>query len=101
MKTQDPFTDKAERLQEDDKRQRLAERLFNRCLEMPDDTVLDDACKMDTYPQRRLTEASAFFSESSAGPHENQYRGRMLQEFKLEVTPVVMRLSEFEVGSQG
>jgi len=85
------------------RRQRLAERLFTDVFEMPDNTVLDDACKMEHILSEELTESVCIFlGHPQTCPHGKPIpRGECCKKFKLEVTPVVMRLSEFEVGSQG
>jgi DtxR family transcriptional regulator, Mn-dependent transcriptional regulator len=85
------------------RRQRLAERLFTDVFEMPEDTVLDDACKMEHILSEELTESVCIFLGHPPNcPHGKPIpRGECCKKFKFEVTPVVMRLSEFEVGSQG
>jgi len=85
------------------RRQRLAERLFTDVFEMPDNTVLDDACKMEHILSEELTESVCIFlGHPQTCPHGKPIpRGECCKKFKLEGTPVVMRLSEFEVGSQG
>lgn len=85
------------------RRQRLAERLFTDVFEMPDDTVLNDACKMEHILSEELTESVCIFlGHPQHCPHGKPIpRGECCKKFKIEVTPVVMRLSEFEVGSQG
>ena len=85
------------------RRQRLAERLFTDVFEMPENTVLDDACKMEHILSEELTESVCIFLGHPPNcPHGKPIpRGECCKKFKFEVTPVVMRLSEFEVGSQG
>lgn len=85
------------------RRQRLAERLFTDVFEMPDDTVLDDACKMEHILSEELTESvCTFLGHPRTCPHGKPIpRGECCKKFKVEVTPVVTRLSEFEVGSRG
>ena len=43
------------------RRQRLAERLFTDVFEMPEDTVLNDACKMEHILSEELTESVCIF----------------------------------------
>jgi len=85
------------------RRQRLAERLFTDVFEMPDDTVLSDACKMEHILSEELTESvCTFLGHPPTCPHGKPIpRGECCKKFKVEVTPVVMRLSEFEVGAEG
>ena len=85
------------------RRQRLAERLFTDVFEMPDDTVVNDACKMEHILSEELTESvCTFLGHPPNCPHGKPIpRGECCKKFKIEITPVVMRLSEFEVGATG
>ena len=85
------------------RRQRLAERLFTDVFEMPEDTVLDDACKMEHILSEELTESVCIFlGHPPTCPHGKPIpRGECCKKLKVEVTPVVTRLSEFEVGAAG
>ena len=85
------------------RRQRLAERLFTDVFEMPDDSVLADACKMEHILSEELTESVCIFlGHPPTCPHGKPIpRGECCKKFKVELTPVVMRLSEFEVGASG
>src|SRR5512147_369103 len=85
------------------RRQRLAERLFSDVFEMSEDSVLDDACKMEHILSEELTESvCTFLGHPPTCPHGKPIpRGECCKKLKIEVTPVVMRLSEFEVGSTG
>jgi DtxR family transcriptional regulator, Mn-dependent transcriptional regulator len=85
------------------RRQRLAERLFTDVFEMPDDTVLNDACKMEHILSEELTESvCTFLGHPPTCPHGKPIpRGECCKKFKVEVTPVVTRLSDFEVGAAG
>ncbi|NJD56464.1 MAG: metal-dependent transcriptional regulator [Nitrospirae bacterium] len=85
------------------RRQRLAERLFTDVFEMPDDTVVNDACKMEHILSEELTESvCTFLGHPPTCPHDKPIpRGECCKKFKVEVTPVVTRLSEFEVGATG
>lgn len=85
------------------RRQRLAERLFTDVFEMPDDTVLSDACKMEHILSEELTESvCTFLGHPPTCPHGKPIpRGECCKKFKVDVTPVVMRLSEFAVGAKG
>ena len=85
------------------RRQRLAERLFTDVFEMPDDSVLDDACKMEHILSEELTESvCTFLGHPPTCPHGKIIpRGECCKKLKIEVTPVVTRLPEFEVGAHG
>jgi DtxR family Mn-dependent transcriptional regulator len=85
------------------RRQRLAERLFTDVFEMPDDTVQSDACKMEHILSEELTESVCIFlGHPPTCPHGKPIpRGECCKKFKVDVTPVVTRLSEFEVGANG
>ena len=85
------------------RRQRLAERLFTDVFEMADDTVLDDACKMEHILSEELTDSvCTFLGHPPTCPHGKPIpRGECCKKFKIEVRPVVTRLTEFEVGATG
>ena len=85
------------------RRQRLAERLFTDVFEMPDDTVVSDACKMEHILSEELTESvCTFLGHPPTCPHGKPIpRGECCKKLRIEVTPVVTRLSEFEVGAKG
>ncbi len=84
------------------RRQRLAERLFTDVFEMTDDTVVSDACKMEHILSEELTESvCTFLGHPPTCPHGKPIpRGECCKKFRIEVTPVVMRLSEFDVGAK-
>jgi DtxR family transcriptional regulator, Mn-dependent transcriptional regulator len=85
------------------RRQRLAERLFSDVFEMSEDSVLDDACKMEHILSEELTESvCTFLGHPPTCPHGKPIpRGECCKKLKVEVAPVVTRLPEFEVGSEG
>jgi DtxR family transcriptional regulator, Mn-dependent transcriptional regulator len=85
------------------RRQRLAERLFTDVFEMPDETVMTDACKVEHILSEELTESvCTFLGHPPTCPHGKPIpRGECCRKFKVEVRPLVMRLSEFEVGAKG
>ncbi len=85
------------------RRQRLAERLFTDVFEMSDDTVLADACKMEHILSEELTESvCTFLGHPPTCPHGKPIpKGECCNKFRIEVTPVVTRLTDFEVGSTG
>src|SRR4030042_3937340 len=85
------------------RRQRLAERLFSDVFEMSDNSVVDDACKMEHILSEELTESvCTFLGHPPTCPHGKLIpRGECCKKLKIEVTPVVTRLPEFEVGCTG
>lgn len=85
------------------RRQRLAERLFSDVFEMSGDSVVTDACKMEHILSEELTESvCTFLGHPPTCPHGKLIpRGECCKKLKIEVTPVVTRLPEFEVGSSG
>lgn len=85
------------------RRQRLAERLFTDVFEMADDTVLDDACKMEHILSEELTDSvCTFLGHPRTCPHGKPIpRGECCRKFRITVKPVVTRLTEFEVGATG
>ncbi|TAN43137.1 MAG: DtxR family transcriptional regulator [Nitrospirae bacterium] len=85
------------------RRQRLAERLFTDVFEMPVNAVLDDACKMEHILSEELTESvCTFLGHPPTCPHGKPVpRGECCKKFRVDVAPVVTRLSEFEVGATG
>jgi DtxR family Mn-dependent transcriptional regulator len=85
------------------RRQRLAERLFSDVFEMSDDSVVDDACKMEHILSEELTESvCTFLGHPPTCPHGKFIpRGECCKKLRIDVTPVVIRLPEFEVGASG
>jgi DtxR family Mn-dependent transcriptional regulator len=85
------------------RRQRLAERLFTDVFEIPDDTALEDACKMEHILSEELTESvCTFLGHPPTCPHGNPIpRGECCKKFKVDISPVVTRLTDFEVGATG
>lgn len=85
------------------RRHRLAERLFMDVFEMKDEVVEADACKMEHILSEELTDSvCTFLGHPPTCPHGKPIpKGECCKKYKLEVTPVVSRLSDFEVGSRG
>jgi DtxR family Mn-dependent transcriptional regulator len=85
------------------RRLRLAERLFSDVFEMRDETVIDDACKMEHILSQELTDSvCTFLGHPQTCPHGKRIpRGECCKKYKVDIEPVVTRLSEFEVGSKG
>jgi DtxR family Mn-dependent transcriptional regulator len=85
------------------RRQRLAERLFMDVFEMREEAVVDDVCKMEHILSEELTDSvCTFLGHPPTCPHDKPIpRGECCKKLKVEVTPVVTRLSDFEVGATG
>ncbi len=85
------------------RRQRLAERLFMDVFEMKEEVVVDDACKMEHILSEELTDSvCTFLGHPPTCPHGKPIpRGECCRKLRVEVTPVVTRLTEFEVGATG
>jgi DtxR family Mn-dependent transcriptional regulator len=85
------------------RRQRLAERLFMDVFEMKEEVVVDDVCRMEHILSEELTDSvCTFLGHPPTCPHGRPIpRGECCRKYKVEVMPVVTRLSEFEVGATG
>ena len=85
------------------RRLRLAERLFSDVFEMREETVMADACKMEHILSEELTDSvCTFLGHPQTCPHGKRIpRGECCKKYKVDIEPVVTRLSEFEVGSKG
>lgn len=85
------------------RRHRLAERLFTDVFEMKADQVESDACKMEHILSEELTDSvCTFLGHPPACPHGKPIpRGECCEKYRTEVSPVVVRLSDFEIGSKG
>ncbi|HYA31377.1 MAG TPA: metal-dependent transcriptional regulator [Thermodesulfovibrionales bacterium] len=85
------------------RRHRLAERLLVDVFEMRDEHVEADACRMEHILSEELTDSvCTFLGHPPTCPHGKPIpKGECCKKYRLEVTPVVTRLSDFEVGSIG
>ena len=85
------------------RRLRLAERLLTDVFEMRGDIVITDACKMEHILSEELTDSvCTFLGHPQTCPHGYPIpRGECCKKYKVDVEPVVTRLSDFEVGSKG
>jgi DtxR family Mn-dependent transcriptional regulator len=85
------------------RRHRLAERLFTDVFELRGDQVENDACKIEHILSEELTESvCTFLGHPPTCPHGKPIpKGECCKKYKVEVTPVVSRLADFEVGSKG
>lgn len=84
------------------RRHRLAERLFTDVFELKGAQVETDACKMEHILSEELTDSvCTFLGHPPTCPHGKPIpKGECCKKYKVEVTPVVTRLSDFEVGSK-
>jgi DtxR family Mn-dependent transcriptional regulator len=85
------------------RRHRLAERLFTDVFEMRADQVETDACKMEHILSEELTDSvCTFLGHPPTCPHGKPIpRGECCERYRTEVSPVVVRLSDFEIGAKG
>lgn len=85
------------------RRHRLAERLFTDVFEMRADQVESDACKMEHILSEELTDSvCTFLGHPPSCPHGKPIpRGECCEKYRTEVSPVVVRLSDFEIGPKG
>ncbi len=83
------------------RRHRLAERLFTDVFELDSELVHTDACKMEHILSEELTDSvCTFLGHPQTCPHSKPIpRGDCCKKYKVEVEPVVVRLSDSEVGS--
>lgn len=82
------------------RRHRLAERLFTDVFDLSGDVVHEDACKMEHVLSEELTDSvCTFLGHPTTCPHNKPIpRGECCKKYRVDVTPVVVRLNDFEVG---
>ncbi|MFO0752834.1 MAG: metal-dependent transcriptional regulator [Thermodesulfovibrionales bacterium] len=85
------------------RRHRLAERLFTDVFDLPQDAVCEDACRMEHILSEELTDSvCTFLGHPPTCPHGKPIpRGECCKKYTVDVRPVVVRLTDFEVGQQG
>lgn len=85
------------------RRHRLAERLFTDVFDLSGDIVEADACKMEHILSEELTDSvCTFLGHPPTCPHDKPIpRGECCKKYRVDVQPVVVRLSDFEVGQSG
>jgi DtxR family Mn-dependent transcriptional regulator len=85
------------------RRHRLAERLFADVFEMREETIHEDACKMEHILSEELTDSvCTFLGHPPTCPHGKPIpRGECCKKYSVDVSPLVMRLTDFEVGQKG
>ncbi len=85
------------------RRHRLAERLFADVFEMKEEIIHEDACRMEHILSEELTDSvCTFLGHPPTCPHGKPIpRGECCRKYKTNVTPLVVRLIDFDVGHQG
>ncbi|MCI0469512.1 MAG: metal-dependent transcriptional regulator [Nitrospirae bacterium] len=85
------------------RKHRLAERLFTDVFELSMDIVEEDACRMEHVLSDELTDSvCTFLGHPPTCPHGKPIpRGECCKKYIIDVRPVVMRLTDFEVGKKG
>lgn len=85
------------------RRHRLAEQLFTEVFKLTEDLVDADACKMEHILSEELTESvCTFLGHPPKCPHGKPIpRGECCKKYRIEVEPLVVRLTDFEVGLKG
>lgn len=97
------FTDKGyERAKGLIRRYRLAERLFSDVFELRDDLVEDDACRVEHILSNELTDrVCTFLGHPPTCPHGKPIpRGECCKKYRVDIEPLVMRLSGVEPGTE-
>lgn len=85
------------------RRHRLAERLFTEVFDLKNDQVESDACKMEHILSEELTDSvCTFLGHPPTCPHGKPIpKGECCKKYRVEISPVVTRLSAFDVGAKG
>ncbi|HHN65528.1 MAG TPA: DtxR family transcriptional regulator [Nitrospirae bacterium] len=85
------------------RRHRLAERLFADVFEMKEDTIHEDACRMEHILSEELTDSvCTFLGHPPTCPHGKPIpRGECCRRYRVELKPLVRALTDFEVGQTG
>ncbi|MBA4349349.1 MAG: DtxR family transcriptional regulator [Thermodesulfovibrio sp.] len=85
------------------RRYRLAERLFTDVFDLSKEIIDEDACKMEHILSEELTDSvCTFLGHPPTCPHGKPIpRGECCKKYRLNVQPVVVRLTDFEVGQTG
>lgn len=82
------------------RRHRLAERLFSDVFDLSKDSIHEDACKMEHVLSEELTDSvCTFLGHPPTCPHGKPIpQGECCKKYSVDVHPVVVRLSDFDVG---
>jgi len=82
------------------RRHRLAERLFTDVFDLSKDIIHEDACKMEHVLSEELTDSvCTFLGHPPTCPHGKPIpQGDCCRKYTVDIQPVVVKLSDFEVG---
>ncbi len=85
------------------RRHRLAERLFADVFEMKEESIHEDACRMEHILSEELTDSvCTFLGHPPTCPHGKPIpRGECCRKYSTSIEPLVVRLIDFEVGEKG
>lgn len=85
------------------RRHRLAEQLLTQVFDLRVDSADKDACKMEHILSEELTESvCTFLGHPPKCPHGKPIpRGECCKKYKIDMKPLVVSLSDFEVGLRG
>jgi len=85
------------------RRHRLAEQLLTDVFELTETSVEPDACRMEHILSEELTDrVCTFLGHPPKCPHGKAIpRGECCKKYKVEIEPLVVRLTDFEVGLKG
>ncbi|HHL40199.1 MAG TPA: DtxR family transcriptional regulator [Deltaproteobacteria bacterium] len=84
------------------RRHRLSERLFSEVFDIRDPVAHEDACKLEHILSEELTDSvCTFLAHPDTCQHGKPIpRGECCKKYTVEMTPLVVRLSDFEVGAR-
>jgi len=85
------------------RRHRLAERLFTDVFDLSQESMEEDACRVEHILSEELTDSvCTFLGHPPVCPHGKPIpRGECCKRYSVDVRPVVSRLTDFEVGQAG
>ncbi|RME65208.1 MAG: DtxR family transcriptional regulator [Nitrospirae bacterium] len=85
------------------RRHRLAERLFADVFEMKDETIHEDACKIEHILSEELTDSvCTFLGHPPTCPHGKPIpRGECCRRLTTQIKPLVRRLTELDISQKG
>jgi DtxR family Mn-dependent transcriptional regulator len=85
------------------RRHRLAERLLSEIFELEDQHVESSACKFEHILSPEVTESvCTFLGHPPTCPHGKPIpKGECCKKYRMEIKPLVMRLSDLELGGEG
>lgn len=85
------------------RRHRLAERLFADVFEMKDETIHEDACKIEHILSEELTDSvCTFLGHPPTCPHGKPIpRGECCRKLTTQIKPLVRKLTELDISQKG